>query len=169
MRVGVALGSNIGDRLGNLQAARVALEQMAVANTPFLASAIYATAPIDCEEGAAEFLNAVIEFEYGDVPPALLARLKALEVSLGRPPEHRRNVSRAIDLDLLYAGGTEMREGDLKLPHPRMTARRFVLEPLAEILPDLILPGEKKTVSELLARLGQSDKVVPLTNDWVKQ
>ncbi len=169
MRVGVALGSNLGDRLENLRAARAALERIPAAQAPFLASAIYATAPVDCEEGAAEFLNAAIEFEYEGHAPALLSQLKDIEVSLGRPPRHRRNVSRAIDIDLLYAGALEIQEGNLKVPHPRMAARRFVLEPLNDIRPGLILPGQSKTITELLALLDESDKVVPLTNDWTGQ
>ena len=166
MRVGVALGSNLGDRLENLRGARHALARIDGVDAPLLASAVYATAPVDCEEGAGEFLNAVIEFAYEGDPRALHSRMKAIESALGRPADHGRNVSRAIDIDLLYAGAMEIRSENLEVPHPRMLARRFVLQPLAEIHPDLVLPGQQKPVSELLAGLDHSQKVTRLTNDW---
>jgi 2-amino-4-hydroxy-6-hydroxymethyldihydropteridine diphosphokinase len=166
MRVGVALGSNLGDRLENLRRARHALARIDGVGARLLASAVYATDPVDCEEGAGEFLNAVIEFEYDGDPGVLHARLKAIESALGRPADHGRNISRIIDIDLLYAGALEIQSEDLKVPHPRMLARRFVLQPLAEIHPDLVLPGRQKPVSELLAGLDHSPGVVRLTNDW---
>ena len=169
MRIGVALGSNLGDRLENLRMARNAIEQLEGVGSPFLASAIYATAPVDCEAGAGEFLNAVMELEYGGDPSELLVQLKKLERGQGRSQPAARNVSRPIDLDLLYAGSIEIRQEGLQLPHPRMRSRRFVLEPLADIRPELILPGEQKSVRELLALLDESAKVVRLTNDWASR
>jgi 2-amino-4-hydroxy-6-hydroxymethyldihydropteridine diphosphokinase len=166
VRVGVALGSNLGDRLETLRRAHAALLQVPGVGAPVLLSAVYATAPVDCEEGAAEFLNAVIEFEYEGEPRELLPQMKAVEAFLGRPSDHLRNVSRAIDIDLLYAGALEMRNDGLQLPHPRMTQRRFVLQPLADIRPDLVLPGQTKAVNELLGLLDESAQVVRLTNDW---
>ncbi len=166
MRVGVALGSNLGDRLENLRSAKAALVQLPGVDVPVAASPIYATAPVDCEEGAAEFLNAVVEFEYDGDPRELLPQLKAIEAALGRPSQHVRNASRAIDIDLLYAATVEVYDEGLQLPHPRMAARRFVLQPLADIRPDLVLPGQTKPASELLAMLDDSSKVLRLTNDW---
>jgi 2-amino-4-hydroxy-6-hydroxymethyldihydropteridine diphosphokinase len=166
MRVGVALGSNLGDRLENLRKARRALARIDGAGGPWLASSVYATAPVDCEEGAGEFLNAVVEFAYDGDPRVLHPQLKAIESALGRPADRGRNVSRAIDIDLLYAGATEIQSESLEVPHPRMLTRRFVLQPLAEIHPDLVLPGQQKPVSELLAGLNHSPKVNRLTKDW---
>lgn len=166
MRVGVALGSNLGDRLGNLRRARVSLVKIPGVGDPVLASAIYATAPVDCEEGAGEFLNAVMEFAYDGNARDLLPQLKAIETSLGRPSDHTRNLSRALDIDLLYADALEIRGQGLQVPHPRMLARRFVLQPLADIRADLVLPGQEKPVSELLALLDECPRVVRLTNDW---
>ena len=166
MRMGVALGSNLGDRLENLRRAKVALGHLQGVEAPILVSAIYVTAPVDCEEGAGEFLNAVIEFEYHGDPAELLGQLKALERSLGRASPAARNISRPIDLDLLYADALELHENGLQLPHPRLAIRRFVLQPLADIRPELVLPGQEKPVSELLALLDESAKVVCLTNDW---
>jgi 2-amino-4-hydroxy-6-hydroxymethyldihydropteridine diphosphokinase len=166
MRAGVALGSNLSDRLQYLRMARQAIDEMEGVMPPLLASAIYETDPVDCEEGAGKFLNAVVEFGYDGRPADLLQGLRQIEASLGRPGEHARNVSRKIDLDLLYVADMTIEEGELQLPHPRMHRRRFVLQPLADIRPDLILPGQTKTVRELLASLTQSAKVERLTNNW---
>ena len=166
MNAGVALGSNLSDRLQYLRMARRAIGEIEGVTPSVLASAIYETDPVDCEEGAGQFLNAVVEFGYDGEPADLLRELRQIEASLGRPGEHARNVSRKIDLDLLYFGGLTMEEGDLQLPHPRMHLRRFVLQPLADIRPDLVLPGQTGTVRELLASLPPSVRVVRLTNNW---
>ncbi len=166
MRTAVALGSNLGDRLGNLRAARKAILRLAGVTPSIFASAIYETEPIGCEPGAGKFLNAVIELEYDGAPVDLLNELRTIEVSLGRELEHERNKSRTIDLDLLYFGDGKIDNEELQLPHPRMHLRKFVLASLADIRPDLILPKQTKTVRELLAQLDESDKVVRLTKDW---
>jgi len=166
MRTGVALGSNLGDRLGNLRVAREQIVDLAGVRPPILSSAIYETEPIGCEPGAGKFLNAALEFEYEGDPVDLLQKLKKIESALGRRRDRARNVSREIDLDLLYFGDRKIDNEKLQLPHPRMHLRKFVLAPLAEIRPDLILPRQAKTVRELLAQLDESDKVVRLTKDW---
>jgi len=166
MKVGVALGSNLDDRLQNLRAARQAIAELPGIKPPFLSSSIYETEPVDCEPGAAKFLNAVLELDYQGDPITLWRDLKKIESNLGRPPNHERNVSRNIDIDLLYFGGVKIDTGELVLPHPRMHLRGFVLQPLAEIDPDLVLPNQTKTVRELLASLRESAKVVRFTNDW---
>ena len=99
MRVGIALGSNIGARLANFHAARKVIVNLAGVSGPILSSSIYETEPVDCEPGAAKFFNAVMEFEYDGDPSDLLKKLKAIETSLGRPANHPRNVSRKIDID----------------------------------------------------------------------
>jgi 2-amino-4-hydroxy-6-hydroxymethyldihydropteridine diphosphokinase len=169
MRTAVALGSNLGDRLKNLRAARREIFQLAGVTPPILASAIYETDPVDCEPGAPKFLNAVIEFGYDGDPLELLEQLREIESGLGRPREHARNVSRKIDIDLLYLGETEINREELQLPHPQMHLRKFVLRPLADIRPELILPRQAKTVRELLAQIDDSCIVVRLTNDWESQ
>ena len=166
MRTGVALGSNLGDRQANFRAARKAIVDLAGVTAPILSSAIYETEPVDCEPGAKSFLNAVLEFDYAGKPADLLKKLKQIENDLGRPSDHPRNTSRKIDIDLLYFGDAKIDDDQLRLPHPRMHLRRFVLAPLADIRPDLILPGQTKPVRELLALLDESAKVVRLTDDW---
>ena len=166
MRIGIALGSNLGDRLENLRKARAAVLQLPGVAQPILSSSVYSTSPVDCEPGARDFLNAVVEIGYEGDPRSLLPQMKTIESSLGRSAGYARNVSRAIDLDLLYAGALQIEEGKLQVPHPRMHDRRFVLQPLADIRPELILPGQEKPVSEVLAALPQVDKVERLTEDW---
>ena len=134
--------------------------------SPMLSSAIYETDPVGCEPGAGKFLNAVLEFDYEGDPLELLKSLREIEKTLGRAPDHPRNISRKIDIDLLYFGDIIMDSDELQLPHPRMHLRRFVLQPLADIRPNLILPGQSKTVRELLAQLSESTKVMRLTNNW---
>ena len=165
MRVGIALGSNIGDRMANLRAARRSIVDL-VGDKSLLASSIYETEPVDCEPGAAKFLNAVLEIEYDGDPMELLEELIRAEESLGRKRDHARNRSRKIDMDLLYADGLEIDNERLRLPHPRMHLRKFVLQPLVDIRPDLVLPGQIKTLSELLAELKDSATVFRFAENW---
>ncbi|PYL08101.1 MAG: 2-amino-4-hydroxy-6-hydroxymethyldihydropteridine diphosphokinase [Verrucomicrobia bacterium] len=166
MRTAVALGSNLGDRLGNLRAARKAILGLSNVKAPIVSSAIYETEPVDCEPSAPKFLNAVVEFGYEDDPASLLEQLIRIEEALGRSRDHQKNVSRAIDIDLLYCGDRNIRNERLQLPHPRMHLRKFVLQPLADVRPELVLPGQEKTVSELLDGLEESGEVVRFEDDW---
>jgi 2-amino-4-hydroxy-6-hydroxymethyldihydropteridine diphosphokinase len=164
MRTGVALGSNLGDRLANLRAARKAIIKLAGVAPAVLTSPIYETEPIDCEPGAGKFLNAALEFDYSGQPADLLEQLIGIEESLGRDRNHGRNVSRQIDIDLLYVGKMKIDSKRLQLPHPRLHLRKFVLQPLADIRPDLVLPRQIKTVRELLAQVADSGKIVQQTD-----
>jgi 2-amino-4-hydroxy-6-hydroxymethyldihydropteridine diphosphokinase len=166
MRTAVALGSNLGDRLDNLRAARQQICDLTDFQPPVLSSAVYETDPVDCEPEAPRFLNAVVEFGYNDDPLGLLKKLKSMEDALGRPRKHPRNVSRTIDIDLLYVGDRKIDTKELQLPHPRMHQRKFVLQPLADIRPELNLPGQRKTVRELLAQLEEPGKVVVFVDNW---
>ncbi len=139
---------------------------MAGAASPFLSSALYETEPVDCEPGAEKFLNAVVEIGFAGSSRQLLQELRKIEDALGRPPEHERNRSRTIDLDLLYHGERTVNEPGLELPHPRLHLRGFVLHPLAEIRPDLVLPGQAKTARELAEELAPSGSVVRSARQW---
>jgi 2-amino-4-hydroxy-6-hydroxymethyldihydropteridine diphosphokinase len=166
MRAGIALGSNLGDRLANLAAARDEIIELPAVKEPFLFSPIYETEPVGCERGAGAFLNAVIEIGYDLNAENLLSELAGIETSLGRERSGERNLSRTIDLDLLYLGDVRITTPEIELPHPRATLRRFVLEPLAEIRSDLKLPGQKKNVKALLAKLPSSEQVVRIADEW---
>src|SRR4029450_10157423 len=104
MRTAVALGSNLGNRLENLRAARQRIGDLADVQPPILSSSVYETEPIHSEPEAAKFLNAVIEFDYQGDPIHLLKELLHVEESLGRKRDHPKNVSRTLDIDLLYCG-----------------------------------------------------------------
>ncbi|PYJ62866.1 MAG: 2-amino-4-hydroxy-6-hydroxymethyldihydropteridine diphosphokinase [Verrucomicrobia bacterium] len=166
MRTAVALGSNVGDRFGNLRAARKAILGLSDVKPPILSSVIYETEPVDCEPGAEKFLNAVVEFDYEGDAASLLEQLIRIEGALGRGRDHPKNVSRTIDIDLLYCGDRVVEDERLRLPHPRMHLRKFVLQPLADIRPDLMLPGQTKTIRELVAELREPGEVVLVADDW---
>ncbi len=98
----------------------------------------------------------------GETPESLLEKLQALEVQFGRQPKVVMNESRPLDLDLIAFGDEKRQGAQLTLPHPRFQERRFVLEPMAEIASEAILPGQTATVAELLARLDTDEKLTRL-------
>lgn len=153
---GVALGSNLGNRLKHLQGARDLLVRLALPGT-FRQSAVYQTEPVACPPGSPDFYNAVVEFGYSRSPGELLVATQAIEHRLGRTSVAERNAPRVIDVDILYFGEVRMAEENLELPHPRLASRRFVLQPLVEIRPDLILPGDQVTIAEHFAHLDSSE------------
>lgn len=153
----VAIGSNLGDSIGQVRAAIARLNPLSAA--PLVASSLWRTAPVDCPPGSPDFINAVVRLAplAGETPESLLQKLHLLEKELGRQPRKILNEPRAVDLDLIAFGGLVRNSGGLTLPHPRAHRRRFVLGPLAEIAPDLILPGQESSISQLLARLPATD------------
>jgi 2-amino-4-hydroxy-6-hydroxymethyldihydropteridine diphosphokinase len=152
-RVGIALGSNLGDRLSNLRAACDLLRNIAIPGEVFLQASIYQTEPKLCPPGSPFFYNSAVEIAFeGDVFN-LLDITQSIEKSLGRTGGFERNAPRIIDVDLLYFGDAIIDTEALVLPHPRIGERRFVLQPLADIRPDLVLPGQQTSVAELLEHL----------------
>jgi 2-amino-4-hydroxy-6-hydroxymethyldihydropteridine diphosphokinase len=158
----VALGSNLGD------SRQIILEAMArlqiFSGRPLLKSSLWQTTPVNCPPNSPLFVNAVVGFEpqKNETPESLLQKLRALEKESGRTTKQVLNEPRSLDLDLI-AFGTETRNSpDLILPHPRAHLRRFVLEPLGEIAPDLVLPGQGKTIVQLLAELPDEETVTRL-------
>ena len=152
-RAGIALGSNLGPRLANLQAAREALRRLARPGSELLQAPVYQTAPLACPDGSPDFFNTVVEICYDGTPRELLRHTQAIETSLGRSRGATRHAPRLIDIDLLYFGDATHAGDGLDLPHPRLTQRRFVLQPLADIRPGLILPGEHRTIAAHLVGL----------------
>ena len=152
-RVGIALGSNLGQRLANLQAAMQRLRHIAAPSDKVLRAPVYQTAPVHCPDGSPDFFNTVVEIGYDGTPGELLAHTQAIEIGLGREHSAQRNAPRLIDIDLLYFGNLTHKAEGLELPHPRLTQRRFVLQPLADIRPEFILPGDHLTIAQHLAGL----------------
>jgi 2-amino-4-hydroxy-6-hydroxymethyldihydropteridine diphosphokinase len=99
-------------------------------------------------------------------PGQLLRQLTRLESELGRSPARGQNTPRSLDLDILYAGQLVIDTPTLVLPHPRMTARRFVLQPLADVRPDFVLPGNKRDIAQLLATLPPAPRVALFRAVW---
>ena len=159
MRAGIALGSNLGDRLAHLRLARERVLALPGVSAPALASRVYETEPVGSGPDAGAFLNAVLEVEYDGQPIALLDGLQRIEADFGRPSKRPRNAPRTLDLDILYAGNLILSNAEFVIPHPRLHLRRFVLTPLADIRPDLLLPGQHHTIAALLARLDDPARV----------
>jgi 2-amino-4-hydroxy-6-hydroxymethyldihydropteridine diphosphokinase len=149
----IALGSNIGDSENIL---RRAMERLTELSTkPLLESSLWQTTPVDCPPGSPPFVNAVVGLtpREGETPESLLEELQQLEKEFGRKPKAVLNEPRRLDLDLISFAQETRATRVLKLPHPRACERRFVLQPLTEIAPELILPGQKSNVANLLGAL----------------
>jgi 2-amino-4-hydroxy-6-hydroxymethyldihydropteridine diphosphokinase len=153
----VSLGSNLGDRAGNLLLGVRGMLDAGLAISRL--SAIYETEPVD-ESNQPRFLNMVAELigEKLPAPEQVMARLLRVEYALGRTREIAKG-PRTIDLDLLLYRQEKRESEFLTLPHPRMHQRRFVLEPLAELSPRVVHPRLHKTISELLKEVDDNSEV----------
>ncbi len=158
----LSLGSNLGDREQNLQRALEALEREQI--QVIARSSIYETEPQDVAEQP-WFLNMALECETRYFPLQLLSVLQSIERELGRArgAGALRRGPRIIDIDILLFGSLVMETPQLAIPHPRMLERRFVLEPLVEIAPDLKHPRTKEPLSRYLGKIkGQRLRKLPL-------
>ena len=149
----IALGSNLGDSVQIFREALTRLQQFSIA--PLLKSSLWRTAPVDCPPGSPVFLNAVAALmpRPDETPESLLEKLQLLEREFGRRQKEILNEPRPLDLDLIAFGSETRNPPQLVLPHPRAHLRRFVLQPLSEIAPRFVLPGQTKSVAEILAVL----------------
>lgn len=148
----IGIGSNLGDRRANVETALRRLGEEPAIEVAAV-SAVIQTAPLGGPPGQGDFLNAAATLATTLPPRALLERLQRIEADLGRTRTVRWG-PRTIDLDLLLYEQRQIAEPGLTVPHPRMHRRRFVLAPLAEIAPDVVVPGTGKTVAELLEAVG---------------
>lgn len=155
----VAFGSNLGDSASLIRWAMDRLEGRSV--RPLLRSSLWTSTPVDCPPGSPIFTNAVAILTPvgGDSPEALLAFLQAVEKEAGRRPKVVHNESRPLDLDLIVWGNQTRNTKELILPHPRAQERRFVLQPLAELVPGYRFPGEVLSITHLLQRLPPDDQL----------
>jgi len=160
----IALGSNVGDSPTILRRAMDQLE--ALSRKPLLRSSLWQTTPVDCPPGSPTFVNAVVAlYPLPDENSwSLLTKMLAMEKEFGRLPKKVINEPRRLDLDLIAFGDEISSRPELVLPHPRAHERRFVLQPLSEIAPNLILSGHRRTVAQLLAALVSKEISVRLPN-----
>lgn len=162
-RVYLSLGANLGDREGAL---REALAQLGAAGIKVLrVSSLYETEPRDVPDQP-WFLNAVAEAETELFPKMLLARTQSIEQAMGRR-KTRPKGPRTIDIDILLYGNSVVDTEALVIPHPRMHERRFVLEPLSELDPELRHPVTRRTVRDMLA--GVQDQVVRKVGEFTRR
>ncbi|MAI53542.1 MAG: 2-amino-4-hydroxy-6-hydroxymethyldihydropteridine diphosphokinase [Gammaproteobacteria bacterium TMED95] len=146
----VALGSNLNEPKAQVENAIEILSRKFAKD--FRHSAIYRTEAEGMAAHAFDFANAVVVFTTALSPLALLGVLQTLEVEFGRPSEHQKNSNRTLDLDLIALGDHAIASTELSLPHPRAMQRRFVLSPLAELIPDYRFPGYDVSLDVLLAQ-----------------
>ena len=160
VEVYLGLGSNMGDRQGNLSKALDLLSQKLQMGR---VSSVYDTEPMGNVEQP-RFLNLVCQVYTGLVPAALLALAKGIESKLGRV-HSKPNAPRPIDIDILFYGDKVIDTPELVIPHPRVTERAFVLVPLAEIAPELKHPVSDETIKELLQGITEKQGVFKWENE----
>lgn len=155
----LALGSNLGDSRQILLAAMMQSQKFSI--EPIQKSSLWQTTPVACPPDSPKFVNAIVSLipRNEETPESLLEKLRELEKEFGRQPKKILNEPRPLDLDLIAFGNERRSSPELTLPHPRATQRRFVLQPLSELAPDLVLPGQTQTVSQLLAALPPGETV----------
>jgi 2-amino-4-hydroxy-6-hydroxymethyldihydropteridine diphosphokinase len=150
-RAFIGLGSNLGDRRALL---RQAVEQLEAAGDLVGVSPLYESEPVGGPEGQGAYLNLVVELSTGDTPRELLERSRALEAAAGRV----RTVHwgpRTLDADVLWVEGWQVDEEDLVVPHPSMWERRFVVQPLADLAPDLVTKEQLRASGGKVTRMGR--------------
>ena len=154
----LSLGSNLGDRQSNL---RNAIGRLLELGDVVEVSSLYETEPVEITDQP-WFLNCAVAVRTELMPREFLAGILAIEKSMGRVRTQPKG-PRVIDIDILLFGQQTINTPELTVPHPAMTVRRFVLEPLAEIGPDVVYPTTKKTIRELLKALPQDGAKVKRT------
>ncbi len=138
----ISIGSNLGDRLNHLvNAARSLAEQ----GCEVLAAPLYETDPVDCPPGSQPFYNSVLKVRCQLGPSQFHQWLQELERQAGRPASRERNSPRPLDLDILHTDAPHVSDSQLEIPHPRLTQRRFVLQPLVDVCPNLLIHGLTST------------------------
>ena len=156
-RVFIGLGSNLGNRLGNLRGAIAAIREVPGITVGAMSS-VYETEPVGNRDQP-QFINAVIEIGCSLSPQELLAALQRIEKHMGRERQGKWQ-PRVIDLDIVFFDALVLATPELTIPHPEAARRAFVLEPLAEVAADFIDPVARQTVAALLARLDRTGQAV---------
>jgi len=142
----LSVGSNLGDRAANLREATLRLHEL---GRIIVQSSIYETEPVEVEDAQPWFLNCAVAVETELDAAEFLKRALAIEQAMGRERTGVRS-ARSVDIDIIFFGDQVISRKGIEIPHPRMAHRRFVVEPLAEIAPQLKHPVLKRTMVELL-------------------
>ncbi len=167
MEIGFSLGSNLYNRKRLLMQAKNLL--LSAPRTNFVdQSPIYETTPVDVKPEYRDmaYLNSVVIVESELPLESWLSYIGKIEANLGRERTEDRNAPRPIDIDMIYANGQIVDSDGLEVPHPRWTERRFVVQPLSDVRPELILPEAHKPVSEILRSLPQADDMSVFDERW---
>lgn len=167
METGFCLGSNMGGRLRLLSQAKT-LILMEPQVTFVDQSPVYETEPVGVkpEYKSLKFLNAVLIVQSPYTAEEWLTKIKKIEGFLQRVRTEDRNAPRTIDVDILFCGDQVVDSDLLKIPHPRWAERRFVVQPLADVRPELVLPGTKSPVRKILAQMTDNDDVRLFSGRW---
>jgi len=164
---GFCLGSNVGGRLRLLSQAKTLI--LLEPDVRFVdQSPVYETEPVDVkpEYQSMKFLNAVLIVESPYTAETWLLKIKKIEELLKRTRMEDRNAPRTMDVDILFVGDQVVDSNLLQIPHPRWAKRRFVVQPLANVRPDLVLPGAGTPVREILAQMPANDEVRHFSERW---
>lgn len=166
--IGFSLGTNLGDRVDNMRRARAAI--LAAGDAREVGkSSLWETEPVDvkAEYQHLKFLNSVLVIETQLTAEDWLGRIARIEADFGRSRGGGdKNAPRPLDVDIIFAGDELIGSGGLVVPHPRWAERRFVVQPLAELQPERILPGTDRTVAEILSSLPGAGELVRLDDEW---
>ena len=167
MEIGFSLGSNMHDRKQLLMQAKHLI--VSAPRTQFVdQSPIYETTPVDVKPEYQDmaYLNSVVLLE-SDLPlESWLTYIGKIETNLGRERSDDRNAPRPIDIDIIYAGNQIVDGGGLVVPHPRWAERRFVVQPLCDVRPDMVLPEASRSVAEILRSLPPDDGLSVFDEKW---
>jgi 2-amino-4-hydroxy-6-hydroxymethyldihydropteridine diphosphokinase len=167
MEIALSFGSNQGDRLRHLCEARARV--VALPGVRLLAAApVYETDPVEVAEEfrGQSFLNSVLIVDCSGGLHPFSTAMHAIEDAMGRVRAADRNAPRVIDIDIIYAGADHRSESQLQVPHPRWQQRRFVVQPLADVRPDAVLPGESCSVRAVLQGLPEVPRATLYRRDW---
>ncbi len=167
MEIGFSLGSNMHNRKRLLMQAKTLL--LSAPRTQFVdQSPIYETTPVDVKPEYQDmaYLNSVVIVESKLPLESWLSYIGKIEINLGRERSDDRNAPRPIDIDIIYAGEQIIDGGGLEVPHPRWAERRFVVHPLCDVRPELVLPEAHKSVSSILGTLPQDEGLSVFDERW---
>lgn len=167
MEIGISLGSNLGNRLEFLKRARDCLVNLSETSL-LIQSSVYSSSPVNVKLQYENFLyyNSIIIIETNIPLKDWWNKIEIIELILDRERTQEKNIPRTIDIDLIYADQEVVNYNKLIIPHPRWSNRKFVIKPLCEVRPDLVLPNMNYTVKTILENLVSDEDVQIKYREW---